>query len=81
MQACKAVTTFLLLQKQRVDLAKLNKLERLHLVKVTPSALLVRPQCKIAIKQWGSPAIASPIISTAADYHIHTSTWVVRTNM
>ena len=81
MQPTKRATTILLLQKRILNLAELKKLERLRLVNVTPSALLVRPQCKIVVKQWGSPAIASPIISTSADYHIHTATWVLRTNM
>ena len=70
----------MLLQKRHVDLSELKKLERLRLVKVTPSALLVRPQCKVAVKQWGYPATASPI-STSADYDIHMATWVLRSPM
>ena len=74
------VTAFLLLQKRLVNLSELRKLERLRLVHVTPSALLVRPQCKIAVKQWGSPASSSPIC-TSADYDIHAATWVLRVAM
>ena len=80
MHVRKSVTTFTLLQKRHVDLSELKKLERLRLVNVTPSALLVRPRCKIAVKQWGHAATASPI-STSADYDIHMTTWVLGSPM
>ena len=80
MQACKTVTAFMLLQKRLVDLSKLKKLERLRLANVTSSALLVRPQRKIAVKQWGYSALPSPVC-TSADYDIHMATWVLKTNM
>ncbi|CAK0783484.1 hypothetical protein CVIRNUC_006683 [Coccomyxa viridis] len=66
--------------KRLVDLSKLKKLERLRLANVTSSALLVRPQCKIAVKQWGYSALPSPV-STSADYDIHMATWVLKTNI
>ena len=70
----------LLLQRRHVDLSKLKKIERLRLVNVAPTALLVRPQCKIAVKQWGWTAIASSV-STSTDYDIHMATWVLTVNM
>ena len=70
----------LLLQERPVDLSKLEKLERLRLVNVTPSALLVRPQCKIAVKQWGHAGIPSSL-SRSSDYGIHAAIWVLKTNM
>ena len=71
---------FLLLQRREVDLCDNRKLERLRLVNVTPSKLFVRPECKIAVKQWGSPATASPIC-TQPDYDVHTATWMFKDNV
>ena len=71
---------FLLLQRREVDLSESRKLERLRLVNVTPSKLFLWPECKIAVKQWGSSATASPIC-TQPDYDVQTATWVLRENM
>lgn len=67
-----------LLQMRKVDLGNLTKLQRLRLCNVAPSALVVRPECKIAVQQWANMALNAPMCKSG-DLDVHTVLWTLRT--